>query len=158
MPISHTIHHNKPTNLANGNLLHSRESPVVSLDNRVRGGQCTSEKLRPASLSSNDTGDELFTPKQSLTGTFDIIRPHPNSHHRSKPNSSSEKDRGRVKKSKMVPNNGTDEVKKKKRHSHQSVPTAQATKELISLPDNETPEMVMLKVAFYDFMFHLLCI
>ena len=142
MPISHTVHYNKPTNLANGNLLHSRESPVVSLDNCVRGGQCTSERPRPVSLSSNDTGDELFTPKQSLTGTFDIIRPHPISHHRSKPNSSSEKDRGRVKKSKMVASNGIDEVKKKKRHSHQSVPTTQTTKELVSLPDNRTPQMV----------------
>lgn len=158
MPISHAVHYSKPTHLANGNLLHSRESPVVSLDSRVRGGQCTSEKPRPASLSSNDTGDELFTPKQSLTGTFDIIRPHPVSHHRSKPSSSSEKDRGRVKKSKTVPNNGTDEMKKKKRHSHQSVPTAQATKEFVSLPDTETPEMVMLKLAFCDFMFYLLCI
>lgn len=135
MPILHTKHYNTP---ANDNSLHSREGPVVSLDNCVRGGQCTTEKPRPVSLSSNDTGDEMFTPKQSLAGTIDIIGPPPN--NRSQLNSS-EKDRGRVKKSKVVANNGADEVKKKKRHSHQSVPTAQVPKDHTSFPDNKVSEM-----------------
>lgn len=149
MPISHTIHYSTPVNLTNGNLIHSKESPVISLDTRMRSGQCASEKPRSTSLSSNDTGDEMFTPKQLVTGTVDISGP--SSHHRLQPNSFLEKDRGRVKKSKMATNNG-DEVKKKKRHLHQSVPTAQATR----FPDNETLEMVKLKLVFVDFLFHLL--
>ena len=142
MPLSHSIHYSKPINLTNGCLLHSREDPIVSLDNCVRDPRCTNaEKPRPTSLSSNDT-DEFFTPKHSSTGTTDNIRPPPGSHHRSQPNSSLEKDRGRIKKSKTGANNGTDEVKKKKRHSHHSVPTAQASKELARFVGNETPEMV----------------
>ena len=147
MPISHSIHFSKQINLA-VSPLHSREDPVVSLDNCVRDPHCTAEKQRLTSLSSNDTGDELFTPKQSQMGTIDIIRSSASSHHRSQQNSSSEKDRGRVKKSKTVANNGTDEVKKKKRHTHQTVPTAQASKELPRFVGDEVPEMVNLRLTF----------
>ena len=154
MPISHSIHFSKQINLPTANPLHGREDPVISLDNCVRDEHCGTKKKRLTSLSSNDTGDELFTPKQSFTGTIDIIRPPASSHHRSQQNSSSEKDRGRVKKSKT----GTDEVKKKKRHTHQSVPTSQACK-LSRFVGDEAPEMVNLRVnllscfiSMYPFM------
>lgn len=141
MPVSHSI------NYTNGNILHSKETPVASLDNCVRGGQCTTERLRPTSPSGNDSADEMFTPKQSLTGTTEIIGPpsSTNHHHKLYANSSADRDRGRTKKSKAVTNNGTDEVKKKKRHLHQSTPTAQAPKELARFVGNEVLEMVKPK-------------
>ena len=148
MPVSHSIHFSKPVTLTNGNLLHSREDPVVSLDNCVRDAH--SMKPRPASLSSNDTGDELFTPKQKhlFTGTINIIRPPPSS-HRSQQNSSSEKDRGRTKKSKTAINNGTEEVKKKKRHMHQSTSMGQDSIELTRFAGGEASEMVKLNDCLY---------
>ena len=147
MPISHSIHFSKQINFATVSPLHSREDPVISLDNCVRDKHCSTKKQRLTSLSSNDTGDELFTPKQSFTGTIDIIRPPASCHHRSQQHSSSEKDRGRVKKSRTGANNGTDEVKKKKRHTHQSVPTAQACKVLSRFVSDEAPEMVNLRLS-----------
>ena len=153
MPISHSIHFSKQINLANVGPLHSREDPVASLDNCVRDAHCSTKKPCLPSLSSNDTGDELFTPKPSLSGTIDIIRLPASSHHQSQQNSRLEKDRGRVKKSKTVASNGTDEVKKKKRHSHQTVPTAQASKELPRFVGSETPEMVKLRLTFCQFLF-----
>ena len=108
----------------------------------MRDAHCI--RPRPASLSSNDTGDELFTPKQSLTGTINIIRPPPNGHHRLQQNSSSEKDRGRTKKAKMAANNGIEEVKKKKRHTHQSTPMGQDSIELTRFAGSEASEMVKL--------------
>lgn len=151
MPVSHSI------NYTNGNILHSKETPVASLDNCVRGGQCTTERLRPTSPSGKDSGDEiLFTPKQSLTGAAEIIGPpsSANHHHKLHANSSVDRDRGRTKKSKAVTNNGTDEVKKKKRHLHQSTPTAQAPKELARFVGNEVLEMVKPKMLI-DFLFHI---
>lgn len=147
MPVSHTIHYSTPIHLVNGDLLHDTESPVVSLDTCVRGEQCAAEKTRPTSLSSNDTGDEMFTPKQSLTSTVNTIGPPPSSnHHKTRTNLSLEKDRdrGRTKKSKVITTNNTDEVKKKKRHTHHSLLTTQPPKELARFVGDEAPEMVKL--------------
>lgn len=154
VPLSHNVHFNTPKNMTDGNVLHEMEDPVISLDYCVRG---ITEKPRPVSLSSNDTGDEMFTPKHKLTGTVDIVGPPPSSHHRSQMNSSMEKDRGRVKKSKVAINNGTDEVRKKKRHSHQpAVPTGQVPREPAKFVGNDISEMVSLKLRSQLILYFML--
>jgi len=147
LPIPISVQYSTPVNLTN-NLLHDRDIHIASLDTCVRGEQFSTERANPTSLPSNDTEDEMFTPKHSSVDTVNITGPHSGSHHRSQANSSSDKDRGRVKKLKTVPSNGIDEVKKKKRHLHQSMATAQAPKELARFVGNEAPEMVNLQFKF----------